>query len=544
MYKSKHDIHRKKKVRRITARRIPAVLACAAVVLFFVMVNVISVPTDTELKGLEIKQNGKSLDVSWEADESKEYTVIVFGNKNLETLDVKGGSCTVDIDEIPNDYSVCVMEKTDADGDYSEYGFAELKTEIQEQVIDTGQEEYELIAGTKETIDAEAEGKLTYASSDEKVVKVTKKGLIKATGPGEAVITVTADEGDYYTAAEKEIKVTVYPDKLEAPVPEVSYEGASAHITWEAVPFAEKYTLKRFDPVTDEYVEIDEVNADECEYTVERELSDYILTASGTMAGEEVVSEDSEEIVIETPAEAVESYSSPHVLMTLDESNLEEVAEISGYGDAVVPQSFCYADGNYYVTYVSRSGGEGALVAFSPEGERVSEESVSMGDVNGSTYNTNTGKIYTVRTSSTGTSVDLSNGYDAETISLPRVTSGIAYNESTDEFYTSGGPKIMVTDSDFNRKEVIYKIRYWRAQDIGAAEGIAFVVVWGGGKDSAVDLYRMSDGEYIGSYEVPLGELESVTVVDKHLVLLMHNTMFNGVQSGHILRTKEPLDLL
>ena len=42
------------------------------------------------------------------------------------------------------------------------------------------------------------------------------------------------------------------------------------------------------------------------------------------------------------------------------------------------------------------------------------------------------------------------------------------------------------------------------------------------GKESYVDLYRISDGAYLGSIYVPVGEIESCDVDDGYLVLLIN----------------------
>ena len=95
---------------------------------------------------------------------------------------------------------------------------------------------------------------------------------------------------------------------------------------------------------------------------------------------------------------------------------------------------------------------------------------------------------------------------------------------------------------DNNETGKIIKVRSQRAQDIGAGDGVVLVAIWSGGT-SYVDVYRTSDLKYIGGYEVPFGEIESVTSVDKHLVFLMHNTYFNGTRAGKILMTKERLPI-
>ncbi len=62
------------------------------------------------------------------------------------------------------------------------------------------------------TLDAKrtvGDGALTYASSDEDVVKVNSAGVVTIAGAGSAVITITAAETDNYKAAELSVAITV-----------------------------------------------------------------------------------------------------------------------------------------------------------------------------------------------------------------------------------------------------------------------------------------------------------------------------------------------
>ena len=58
--------------------------------------------------------------------------------------------------------------------------------------------------------------------------------------------------------------------------------------------------------------------------------------------------------------------------------------------------------------------------------------------------------------------------------------------------------------------------------------------IWTSGSGSYIDMYRSSDGAYLGSICAPFGEIESACVDDGYLVML-----FNG---GSIYRTKERMD--
>ena len=55
-----------------------------------------------------------------------------------------------------------------------------------------------------------------------------------------------------------------------------------------------------------------------------------------------------------------------------------------------------------------------------------------------------------------------------------------------------------------------------------------FVCTWVSGNTSYIDMYRASDGAYLGGYDVSFGEVESCVVDDGYLVILMNNASGDG----------------
>ena len=117
----------------------------------------------------------------------------------------------------------------------------------------------------------------------------------------------------------------------------------------------------------------------------------------------------------------------------------------------------------------------GKLISYSKkDGECVEIKACgNMGHANGTTYNPNTNKFYVAkthkeyRTASCSTYKGSSKEY-AGSFSLPRVTSGIAYDESNDCYYLSKGNELYVCSSNFSVQKFIHKkARYNHAQDIG-----------------------------------------------------------------------------
>ena len=92
-----------------------------------------------------------------------------------------------------------------------------------DQVITTGENDYVLDEGEKASLKAKAKTKLSYKTSNRKIVKVSKKGVITAVKEGEATITIIAAKTKRYKRAAKKVKVTVSakgkddPDKPDEP---------------------------------------------------------------------------------------------------------------------------------------------------------------------------------------------------------------------------------------------------------------------------------------------------------------------------------------
>ena len=94
-----------------------------------------------------------------------------------------------------------------------------------------------------------------------------------------------------------------------------------------------------------------------------------------------------------------------------------------------------------------------------------------------------------------------------------------------------------VCDSKFRLEKTLKKsIRYINPQDIGAYNSAFMICTWIKKNKSFIDIYRVSDGAYLGTYDVSLGEIESCTIDDGYLVILM-NTI--GSIDDKIYRTKK-----
>ena len=502
-------------------------------VLFVILQVVLTAGAEPGITRLKVAQDKDQIEVSWKDRKGADaYLVKVEDKKTNETKVVKTSklSCSVPCDDIPGKYRVSVRSvgSSEEGSDFPTAQSETIKLRKYSQKIELEDNAIVLVEGEKETIKAKASGDITY-NTDSKVIQVSDKGTVKAVSPGKTKLEVCAEGGTYFSPEVKTVTVMVFPDELDTPEVKIKEKNDfDAVLTWDEVPYATSYEI--YKGTSDEPF----METEEREVEVLRSSAGYRIKAKVKAGDEYIKSPFSKAAKIGTYVDEAPSYSSPYLLKKFDSSDLEEVASIPCAGSAGAPQSFSYTGKNYIVTYEDKS-----LATFGEDGEEKDRVSLDMSHPNGSTYAD--GRVYVVHTSSGCTVYNTESG-DTGSIRLPRVTSGIAYDASISRFYLSGGPKVLITDDQFNETGRIMKVRSRRAQDIGAGDGVILVAVWTG-STNYVDVYRTSDLEYIGGYEIPFGEIESVTSVDKHLVFLMHNTFFNGTRSGKILRTKERMPI-
>lgn len=502
-------------------------------VLFVVLQVVLITGSEPGVNRLKVVQDKGQIKVSWkDQKDADSYLVRVEDQKTDETTVIKTKelSCSVPCDDIPGQYRVSV-KSVESSGRVFDLPTAQsetIKLRKYNQKIELENDNIVLVEGEKEKIKAKATGDITY-STDSEVIRVNEKGTVKAISSGTTELKVCAEGGTYFTPEEKTVTVTVFPDELDTPKVKIKEKDSfEAVLTWKEVPYATSYEI--YKGTSDEPF----METEERKVKVLRSSAGYRIKAKVKVEDEYVSSPYSDLVKIGTYVDEAPSYSSPHLLKKFESSDLEEVASIPCAGSAGSPQSFSYTGKEYIVTYEDKS-----LAVFGEDGEEKNRIGLDMSRPNGSTYAN--GKVFIVHTSSVCTIYNTENGSSGNT-RIPRVTSGIAYDSSNSSFYLSGGPKVLITDEQFNKTGLIMKVRSQRAQDVGAGDGVVLVAIWMG-NTSYVDVYRTSDGEYLGGYEVPFGEIESVTSVDKHLVFLMHNTYFNGSRAGKILRTKERLPI-
>ena len=216
----------------------------------------------------------------------------------------------------------------------------------------------------------------------------------------------------------------------------------------------------------------------------------------------------------------------PHVFYKLNKENCECLMTISGDGISVGPQSFVYDRGRYLVAYISNDHTTERIVAFGAE-KTVYEPEMDIGHANGLTIAD--GRCYSVRGGGEKTCISFdapSSNY--KSFELEYGASGIAYDETTQKFYTSARNYLIEYDSNFNVVKSISRINRDRkqgVQDCGAYGGIMMHCISGEDVQGTnyIDFYNMEEGKYLGTIECELNEVESLVIDDEGYIVLLCN---------------------
>ncbi|MBQ0078457.1 MAG: Ig-like domain-containing protein [Eubacterium sp.] len=495
------------------------------------------------IKGLKVTQDEHSITAKWKDIGVDEYEVYVFhglGFPKRET--VSGTSYSIHKADIGETYRIMVTTPN-SKGNSCGAELVTIKTDKLKQKLHLSAKELRGFEGNTFDVTAIGKGKITFKSNDENVASVTDTGTVTLKKSGETTITVTAKGTDEYKDATKEVVVMSYPDSLGTTNVEVTdVADETVVLKWEPVQFATDYEILRYNIATDKYVPIKTVDGKSNHLKIVRTQGQYKVRATATINRQTIKGKQSSPVTIEAAANTAESYKKSHNIKTLKEKDLDTVALITGSGKTNVPQSMSFNGSEYMIAYVNHGGSQGKIITYNRKGKQKREAALkNMGHANGSTYNPNTGKIYVVKTHKSVKTKECSVYDEKQLVSespftLPKVTSGIAYDESNNKFYLSKGNEIYVTDEKFRVEKFIWKrIRYNHAQDIGAYNGVALVCTWVSGNTSYIDMYRVSDGAYLGSYYLPIGEIESCVVDDGYLVILMNK---RGTSRDYIYKTK------
>ena len=498
------------------------------------------------ITGLKLEQEGFNIKASWDPEDCDVYYVTVSSERGLFMIPVKENHAVIPNVALDRVYSVSVNAKTKS-GD-SKKAYSSIRVSKLPQQIDMNIMEYDGFIGDTLSIKASGHGDITYSAANNKIASVTSTGKVRIKGSGHSAIYVEASGDGVYDQANDLVALNICPEELEKPLPPsvVNKNSSRADIVWASVDFANKYQIFKKNVATGDYELLDEIKDDEHDlsFEINRDNGDYAIKPFALFKGRTIEGPLSDPVEIKGIAESAQSYSSIRTIRSFRRGDLDMVAEIYGTKGATVPQSLSMTDDCYVVIYSNDTGTVGSLISYrKSDGKCVSDvPNTGMGHGNGSTFNPNTNQFFIVRTHGKikvtacgvydGTTKKYLGGFD-----LPKVASGIAYDISNNKYYLSKGRDIYVCDENFKVEKYIKKTtRFKHAQDISGYNGVVMVSTWVKGKQSFVDLYRASDGAYLGSYDVSFGEIESCVVDDGYLVILMNT---KGTNKDHLYRTKE-----
>lgn len=218
------------------------------------------------------------------------------------------------------------------------------------------------------------------------------------------------------------------------------------------------------------------------------------------------------------------------IIYTLTPSNCKVVKSVTGDGGIHVPQGLAYTGKKYIIAY--GMGGAQRIISFNVKGNKkeISVPKIALGHPNGFTYSDKTKLCYSVRGWSSGCVT-----YNPKTgkygkISLPYGCSGIAYDRKNKCFYTSSrsGMRRYSGDGKFKHEKYVGMINHRGSftQDCGGHAGIMFYCMSGGSKHGTnyIDLYDMKNGNYLGTLQCELSEVESAIADKDGFIEVLSNT--------------------
>jgi len=217
---------------------------------------------------------------------------------------------------------------------------------------------------------------------------------------------------------------------------------------------------------------------------------------------------------------------------TFNTSNCKKLFAVEGYKNAKVPQGFTFTGNEYYILYGMAAGQ--SIVTYSADGKRLkaSKFSFCIGHPNGITWDPVTKKCYIFKGNQKRiyTWDPATNKFGKS--KTPYSSSGVAYDNSTNQIYATSrtGIRVYSADGSFKHQRLFSRCNhgiYYYPQDCGAAEGFIFHGISGSNKKKTnfLDIYRASDSAYLGSIKITIGEIESAAVgPDGYLVLLINTS--------------------
>lgn len=280
--------------------------------------------------------------------------------------------------------------------------------------------------------------------------------------------------------------------------------------------------------ISGKYLKITSTGKVPQEVTAEASSSDASQNDSSTTG-----SDDISDVARALKANATNG-GSCRIVYTFDTSNSSKKWKngIVGYGTAKVPQGMAF-NGNDYCFMFAMNNTSQALVRYNAKGTRISNIpfNKNRGHLNGLTWNAKTGKFYIFKGNQTTiyTYDPTANAFGTAT--TPYSSSGIGYDPVQDLMYASSktGIREYSSDGKFSHKKLFNRCTYSGTtyiQDCCAYDGFVFHCISGSSKSSLnyIDVYRTSDGKYMGTIQTKMGEIESCAVNASGYLEFLSNT--------------------
>lgn len=247
---------------------------------------------------------------------------------------------------------------------------------------------------------------------------------------------------------------------------------------------------------------------------------------------------DETEVTIESiAAEPVSSAGAAvRIIYYVSPDNCEAVKAIMGDGpNADIPQSFDCTDDSYVVAYGMYDTASQRIITFDKEGDgkNISVPDIVIGHPNGFAYSDKSKTCYCVAGGSGRAVTYKPETGEYGTYNFSHGGHALGYDSAEDCMYAcSGGSLIMYrnTDTGFVKEHIYGSVHHTvdlYGQDCGGHAGIMMRCMSPKSDTHGtnyVDLYDMKHGEYLGTVQCELSEVESAAVDEDGYMLLLGNT--------------------
>lgn len=245
------------------------------------------------------------------------------------------------------------------------------------------------------------------------------------------------------------------------------------------------------------------------------------------------------EIINETKGEN-KKVSNKKINKTLRASDLKRVKTVSPTNSScTIAQGFCVTDKYFVCALINHSDTKTVLQIYDKNTKKLKNKLTgNLNHANGMAYNKNTQKIYIANcvrnryTVISASDIGSTRTLKKSTKYLKTNLSSITYDPYTNQYYMGKGTRFYRYDSTLKDSKRFRKKICHTTQDVGAYKGLVLVIDYNKGtRKSAIDIYRASNGTYLGRYTLGISpELESIQYDEDHKCFYLYcNTGRNGI---------------